>query len=262
MLEARGIDVTIGGVRLLDAVDAHIAPGEFVVVIGPNGAGKSTLFRALSGDLRPTAGAVTLDGRALPAWNRRELARRRTILPQNPGLSFGFTAAEVVLMGRAPHVRRTESPRDHAIADAAMRLAEVAHLAERTVTTLSGGEQQRVHFARVLSQILEPGTGAQGARYLLLDEPTSNLDLAHQHATLRIARRLSREGIGAGAVLHDFNLAAMYADRIVVLRDGRVAADGPADSVFTPTLFDEVFGVPVLIQRHPRSGCPVVLAQA
>ena len=256
MIEARAIGFAVGAKALLADVSLTLSAGELVAIVGPNGAGKSTLRRVLCGDAAPTAGEVWMDERPLGAWSLVERARARAVLPQDSTLNFPFTAFEVVLMGRTPHVRGAESARDYEIARAALVATEADHLTERLYPTLSGGERQRVQLARVLAQIWEP---AAGARYLLLDEPTSNLDLAHQHSTLAVARRFARAGVGVLVILHDLNLAAQYADRIVMLKDGRVRAAGAPDAVLTAAVIRATFAVPVLVTRHPVLDCPLVV---
>jgi len=249
--------VRIGAKELLAGVSLELRAGELVAVVGPNGAGKSTLRRVLCGDAEPGDGAVWMNGRPLAAWSLIERARVRAVLPQDSTLNFPFTAFEVVLMGRTPHVRGAESAHDYEIARAALAATEAGHLTERLYPTLSGGERQRVQLARVLAQIWEPP--ADGARYLLLDEPTSNLDLAHQHSTLAIARRFARAGVGVLVIVHDLNLAAQYADRILMLKDGRVVAAGPPAEVLTQAAIRATFDMPVLITRHPALDCPLVV---
>jgi iron complex transport system ATP-binding protein len=257
MLEAREVTVEADGTRLLDGVSVEVPPGQVTAVVGPNGAGKSTLLAVISGERTPSAGEVWLEGRRLAEWPRIERARTRAVLPQDSTLAFAFTALEVVLIGRTPHVRGAEQPADLAIARAALEAAGAADLEARLYPTLSGGERQRVQLARVLAQIWEAPPA--GARYLLLDEPTSSLDLAHQHDTLALARRFAAEGAGVVAILHDLNLAAQYADRIVVLRNGRLIAAGSAGEVLTPEVILEVFGMPVIVGLHPHLDCPLVI---
>jgi iron complex transport system ATP-binding protein len=238
-----------GGSTLLDDVSLHVEAGEMVAVMGPNGAGKSTLLRNLAGELQPASGEVVLNGRRLRHWPRLLLARQRAVLPQHSPLSFGFTVTEVVAMGRAPHPGQG-GRRDAAIVEAAMRAADVSHLAGRRYPGLSGGERQRVHLARVLAQVWEEAE--DGPRFLLLDEPTSALDLAHQHQVLGIVRdMLARGGIGALVILHDLNLAAQYADRLVLLRDGRLAATGAPAEVLDPAVLEPVFGLSLQVLPHP-----------
>jgi iron complex transport system ATP-binding protein len=257
VIEARDVRVEIGRAVLLAGASLAVAAGEVVAVVGANGAGKSTLRRALAGDVAPSAGSVSLGGRPISDWPRDELARVRAVLPQDSSLSFPFTALEVAAMGRMPHARGGESPRDAAIARDALELVEADHLAARLYPTLSGGERQRVQLARVLAQVWEPH--ASGARYLLLDEPTSSLDLAHQYLTLATARRFADEGAGVLVVLHDLNLAARYADRVAMMKAGAVVAAGPPDEVLTTERILDTFGMRVLVVPHPDTGGPLVI---
>ncbi|MEM9997563.1 MAG: heme ABC transporter ATP-binding protein [Bacteroidota bacterium] len=256
MLALDTVRYTVGKATLVESVSLAVAPGEVVAVVGANGAGKTTLLRLASGDLAPSAGTVRLDGRTLRSYPPDGLARQRAVLPQSTALTFGFTAREVVLLGRTPHAAG-QAQDDH-IADQALHLAGVTHLAERSYPTLSGGEQQRVHFARALAQLWE--NPSSGARYLLLDEPTASLDPAHQHAVLGVAQRCAEAGVGVLAVLHNLNLAAFYADRIAVLRRGHLVALGPPQAVLTPETIRHAFGLDVLVQTHPVAGCPLVIA--
>jgi iron complex transport system ATP-binding protein len=260
MLAATDLRVTLGGRAVLDGVSLAVRPGEVLAVLGPNGAGKSTLLRAFSGLLRPQTGAVSLDGRALRDWTPRELARRRAVLPQEAQLAFPFRVHEVVMLGRTPHAGACR-PSDHLRAiDAAMRAADIAVLADRPYPTLSGGERQRVQLARALAQIWRPdgpyAPASPGARYLLLDEPTNNLDLRHQDEVLATARRLAADGVGVLAILHDINLAAAFADRICLLKQGRIVAEGPAMAIIAEAPLAETFDVSVTVLRHPALPVP------
>ena len=261
MLKARDIEVELGQAPVLRGVSLSIAPGEVVVVIGPNGAGKSTLLSVLSGALPPRAGMASLEDQPLSKWPTQDLARKRAVLPQHSELTFSFRVLEVVLLGRSPHAGVSSRQADLEAAKAALVETECDHLAERIYTTLSGGERQRAQLARILAQVEFPGTnGSNAERYLLLDEPTSNLDLAHQRSTLETARRAAKQGIGVLAILHDINLAAMYANRIIILNGGCLAAEGAPDDVLTEAIVHRNFGLPVCVTRHPTRGCPHVIA--
>jgi len=257
MLEARNISVMIGPKKLVDDVSFSVSEGEVVAIIGPNGAGKSTLLRTLTGDMNPASGIVCMGSKRLDDWSRRDRARVRGVLAQQTVLTFAFTVLEVVLMGRSPHLTRGETQHDYDIAFDALEACQVIHLAERLYPTLSGGEQQRVQLARVLAQIWEPNE--LGTRYLLLDEPTSNLDLAHQHSTLQVARELAADGVAVLAILHDLNLASQYADRIVVLREGKNLITGTPQQVLTPETIEYAFNIPVTVVPHPNLNCPLVV---
>lgn len=258
MFEAKDITVAVGAKKILEDASLEINPGEVVALLGANGAGKSTLLKAMCGDVKTLKGEITLESRRLLNWNYHELARKRAVLSQNSSLNFPFTAREVVLLGRNPHIRGTESRKDLEIIDEALKTVEAELFANQSFPTLSGGEQQRVHLARVLAQIWEKPKDSS-ARYLLLDEPTSSLDLAHQHLTLQIARKFSRANTGVLVVLHDLNLAANYADRICLMKAGRIYKNGTPSEILTAPNVKEVFDFDVSILQH--ADLPFVVPQ-
>lgn len=257
VLEAEGLDYSVAGRELLTRIRFRLMGGELLAVLGRNGAGKSTLLKHLTGELGRSG--VQLFGRPLREHPPTELARRRAALPQQTTLTFASEVLDVVLLGRIPHGRR-ETERDRDIARAALERVGLAGFEARNILTLSGGEQQRVHLARVLAQLWQAEDGPPTPRVLLLDEPTSSLDLAHQHATLRLARELCGEGVGVLAVLHDLNLAAQYADRVLVLAGGRVTALGTPEEVLTPAVIEEAFGHRVAVTPHPCLKCPLIVS--
>ena len=256
-LAVRDVTVVLGDRTVLRGVDLVLPPGQLTALIGPNGAGKSTLLGVLAGDLPPASGQVTLGGRPLARWSARDLAQLRAVLPQRPGVGFSFTVRQVVELGRHPHRRSRRAGRSGpaeaggAVVDAALAEVGLEGFGERPIDTLSGGEAARVHLARVL---------AQQAPILLLDEPTAALDLRHQHLVVGIARRHAAAGGTAVVVLHDLNLAAAYADRIVLLAEGSVLADGPGAAVLTPQLIRAAYDHPVEVLCHPRQRWKVVVA--
>ena len=261
MLRACNVRVELGRSTVLNDMSIAIVPGEVVAVIGPNGAGKSTLLGVLSGAVTPCAGGASLEDRPLTEWTPRFLARRRAVMPQQHRIAFAFSVLEVALLGRSPHTGASSREKDLAIVQASLAETGVDHLAERAHTSLSGGEHQRVQLARVLAQIDFPAAVEKGVgRYLLLDEPTSSLDLAHQHKILATARRAAERGIGVLAILHDLNLAAMYADRLVALRNGCVRAFGTPEEVLTEGTIHEIFDLSVRVISHPSRNCPHVIA--
>lgn len=255
MLALHAASLRIGPHHLLQDVSLTVRPGEVRAVVGPNGAGKTSMLRVLTGERSPSTGAVLLDEQPLDAVAPERLARRRAVLPQSSTLTFGFTVEEVVLLGRTPHV--TTRARNREVVAHAMDVAGVAHLSRRRYPTLSGGEAQRVQLARALAQIWEPAD--EGERYLLLDEPTSSLDLAHQHAVLRAAQACAEQGVGVLAVLHDLNLAAQYAHRMTVLHRGRVLAEGTPEQALTPQTIFQAFSITALVVQHPCAACPLVV---
>ena len=241
-----------GGRRLLDGVSLALNPGTVTVVIGPNGAGKSTLLKVLAGELRPARGRVTLEGRDIAALPPALLARRRAVLAQSTEVAFPFTVAEVVGIGLMGAGAGVEARIEQALAR-----VDLAGFASRRIAQLSGGERQRVHLARVLAQL---DGGGEGTGFLLLDEPTSSLDLSHQLLVLDVARRHARAGGGVLAILHDLNLAAMAADVLVVVETGRIAASGPPADVLTDDLLRKVFGVAARMNAVPAG--PFLLPQS
>ncbi|HVV94410.1 MAG TPA: heme ABC transporter ATP-binding protein [Hyphomicrobiales bacterium] len=258
MFEARSIAVRYGRRTVLEGVSLDVAPGSLTALVGCNGAGKTTLLRALCGDIPIAAGAVALDRQDLHAIAPEILARRRAVLPQASRLAFPYTVYEVVRLGliAAGAPRETEGAR---IA-VALAAAGLEGFGPRLYQELSGGEQQRVNLARVLCQVPE-AVGGEGPRYLFLDEATAGLDLRHQLAALATARAFADAGGGVLAILHDLNLAAMFADRIAVVHDGRLAGIGPPGEVLNDALLHEVFGVPLQVGAVPQAAVPFVLPQ-
>jgi iron complex transport system ATP-binding protein len=255
VLTASGISLTIGQATLLNHVDLAITSGEMVAIVGPNGAGKSTLLRLLSADLRASRGAITLKGRDLHAWSPAELAMRRAMLSQHVSVSFPFTVEEVVQMGRG----NLPLASAQSLVDAAIDEVGLGDFRHRELPTLSGGEQQRAHFARILVQ-LACGEAAHGPGILLLDEPTSSLDLRHQIELVEISRQRARNGTAVIAVLHDLNLAVRFADRIIVMRNGAVAAEGTPAETITSDVIRRVFDIDVVVARTD-DGAPYLLPQ-
>lgn len=254
-LSARKVSLTLSGTPLLGDVDLDVQPGKITTVLGPNGAGKTTLLRVLSGELAPDIGSVSLCGQLLHDWTPRQRATLLAVLPQHSLLNFPFTAAEVVMLGRTPH--NSGLAHDREIVDCALKAVDCDYLAGRIYTQLSGGEKQRVHLARVLAQIWEPSV--QGERFLLLDEPTSSFDLAHQQLTLDVVRHLARQGVGVLMVIHDLNLAARCADEMILMQCGRVVAVGAPADVLQRDIIARVFQVDATIGTHPVSGTPLVI---
>ncbi|MEV8274253.1 heme ABC transporter ATP-binding protein [Microbacterium sp. NPDC077184] len=251
VLEARDVTVVPDGGRreILSGASLGIRAGEVHALVGPNGAGKSTLFGVIAGDVVPSAGSVHLDGVLLAEFRPRDLARRRAVLLQQNAVSFPFTVAQVVAMGRAPWARTPLADDDEAAIAAALEDTDIVDLADRTVPSLSGGERARAALARVL---------AQRTDILLLDEPTAALDLRHQEDVLALAVRRAREGAAVAVVLHDLNSAMAHADRVTLLSRGRVVAAGIPAEVLTAERIEEVYGQAVDVFPHPATGVPVV----
>jgi iron complex transport system ATP-binding protein len=250
MLEAKNITVNYGPREAVADVSLRAAAGEIVAIIGPNGAGKSTLLRTLNASLRATSGEVLLDGKPLQSFARRAIARRIAVVAQEADMRFPVTVMEFVLGGRYAWSSAWgwETERDVEIARGILGETELENFAARLMSELSGGERQRAVLARAL---------ATEARVLLLDEPTANLDLAHQATMLRLVRgRCDKRESAAVVVTHDVNLAAEFADRVLLLKNGREIAAGTPREVFNRQLLRTVFGLEVLVDAHPITGAP------
>jgi len=252
-LAARRLSYAYDGRVALREVDLNVAPGEIVGVLGPNGSGKSTLIKVLTGVHRSYDGSATVDGREVREIPRRDLARRIAVVQQEPTFSFSFTALEIVLMGRHPHLAGLafESSHDVDLAREALERCGAGHLASRSIHELSSGERQRVVFARALTQ--QP-------RSLVLDEPASFLDIRHQVALYDIVRQqVTERGCSVLTALHDLNLAAEYCDRIYLLREGRVEAAGSTGEVFTYANLRRVFDTDVYVDTNALTGKMLVV---
>ncbi|MHC8317775.1 heme ABC transporter ATP-binding protein [Pseudomonas sp. LB3P31] len=255
MLRTQNLQIRRGSKTVLTDITLELKPGEILGVLGPNGAGKSTLLGALCGELKADHGSVWLDDLELNQCTGAQRAQRLAVLPQVSTLDFAFRVEEVVGMGRLPY--QTGRVRDDEIIAAALHAADAGHLNGRSYLALSGGERQRVHLARVLAQ-LWPGEAGQT---LLLDEPTSMLDPLHQHTTLQAVREFADRGAAVLVILHDLNLAARYCDRLLLLEGGRPVALDTPEQVLRPEPLKAVFGLEVLVQRHPERGHPLIIAR-
>lgn len=254
LVESIAVSVRLPGKALIQDISFEVAPGSAVAMIGPNGAGKSTLLRVISGDRTPNSGNIRLMGRSPADYGSHELALRRAVLAQSVSVAFPFSVVEVVRMGAG---ERTGLAIE-AMVEAALSEVDLLGMRDRIVNTLSGGEQQRAHFARVMVQ-LACGEARHGPGLLLLDEPTSSLDLRHQLDLLSAARRCVARGVTVIAVLHDLNLAAMFADRILVMKNGRIVRDGPPNETITESNVSDVFGVTSAIGVIPAASIPFSL---
>jgi iron complex transport system ATP-binding protein len=255
ILEARGLAVRYAGepARALDGVSLTVTPGRLVAVAGPNGSGKTTLVRALLGHRPADAGAALLDGTPVRQWKPAAIARGVGVVAQREEIVFPLTVRQTVLLGRYPHLGplAAEGEADRAAVEAALRRCDIGGLAERRVDSLSGGEWQRVRVARALAQ--EP-------RVLVLDEPSAALDVRHEMELFELIRGLVSGGIAGLVITHQLNLAARFADRIVLLTGGRVVADGAPDAVFRPEVLARVFEWPLAVTRLP-DGAPQAFAE-
>lgn len=263
-LSLRHVSIERNRRRIVSDISLTVRAGEMVAIAGPNGSGKSTLLAAISGELKCAAGQILYEEKSIEQWTLEKIAKRRAVLLQDSPLSFPFSVIDVVLMGRSPHHQGLETDHDIKIAHDALELVGLAGFGRRTYTQLSGGEKQRVHLARVLSQVWpscnEMPNGNAQTKYLILDEPTSSQDMAAQHLVLSSAKAFSREGAGVLCVLHDLNQAAQYADRIMLMSEGRMACIGSPTQALTPENLTGVYGLPVRVLNHASHPHPIVLS--
>ncbi len=260
LLAAHAVRFAYNGNEVLHDVTLALRAGDLVALIGPNGSGKTTLLKILCSILPPQYGRVTWMGRDLASFRRREIARRMALVPQELNVPFAFTVGELVGLGRTPYIRPLigESAHDRAAVAHALELTETVGLAQRYFGDLSGGEQQRAVIAMALAQVLEDAAGL--SPLLLLDEPTVHLDINHQIQVLELIQKLNRErGLTILATMHDLNLASLYFDRLILLRDGRIAAQGTPPEVLSKEQIEKVFGAAVLIASHPTRAVPQVV---
>jgi iron complex transport system ATP-binding protein len=254
MLEARDLTVSYDRRIAVASVTLTLKPGQITSIIGPNGAGKSTLLRTLNGQIHPSSGAISLDGEPLEKFNRRNISRRIAVVAQEAELRFPVTVLEFVLGGRFAWATNTgwgwENERDLQVAASVLQETELSELSGRLMNELSGGERQRALMARAL---------ATEAPILLLDEPTANLDLSHQATLLALVRnRCNQQRASALVVTHDINLAAQFADKILLMKEGKTLYSGTPDEVLKPQILRDVFAVTVLVDAHPVTGGPRV----
>ncbi|MEZ2122026.1 MULTISPECIES: ABC transporter ATP-binding protein [unclassified Corynebacterium] len=251
-LQGKNITVAYGSKVVLENLSVAIPDGEFTVIVGPNACGKSTLLRALARMLPTSSGIVELDGTSIGDLPPKEVARQLSLLPQSPVAPDGIVVEDLVGRGRYPHqgVFRQWSPADQAAVEQAMKRANITALAQRFVSELSGGQRQRVWISLVL---------AQETPIVLLDEPTTYLDITHQVEVLNLARNLQREGVTVVAVLHELTLAFRYATHLIMMNEGKIVGTGPVSEVVTTELIQEVYGLPCDLITDPHSGRPIVV---
>jgi len=251
MLVSHNITFRVGNKVLISEISASFAPGGLHLLVGPNGAGKSTLVKVLARLLRPQTGTVEYEGRDVSGASEADLAKRRAVLSQAIEIAFPLTVREVVMMGRYPHFSGRPGPTDERIVDEVMQHFDVMEFEHRYYQTLSGGERQRVNFARVLAQLWDDGSVAS-CRYLFLDEPLTFLDIRHQIDFMKRIRSFTAAGnVVTVGVVHDLNLAARFAEQILMLNGGRIVANGTPAEVLTTERISQVFGVqPTMVQTH------------
>ncbi|WED22663.1 heme ABC transporter ATP-binding protein [Vibrio sp. JC009] len=249
----KNISLKLSGKSILDNISVTFRPAELTILLGPNGAGKSSLLKMITREWACNGEIHYFD---IPAsdWKPEHIARHLGVLPQSSSLSFNFTVREVVELGAM--TLKASQNQIRSIADKYMQASDISHLSDRLYPSLSGGEKQRVHLARILTQLEQSGN----QKIVLLDEPTSALDLSHQHKTLQQAKSLTKEGASVVAVIHDLNLAAKYADRVMILDQGKLVADGSPWETLTEEKILEVYNWPVKVINHPEKDHPVILS--
>jgi iron complex transport system ATP-binding protein len=257
MLKTETIHFNIGKKRILKDISVDFFPGEFTMILGPNGSGKSSFLKIFSGEIKHFSGNVFYGGTNISSLTARDLAKKRGVMSQQSEMSFPMQVEEIVMMGRYPHFEINPSKKDVAICREVIHRMNLDGFKERFYNTLSGGEKQRVQFARVLAQIWEEPV--EGYRYLFLDEPLNNLDINYQQEFLKVAAAFARHNTVLIAVMHDINLALQYADRVIFFKEGSVVAHGEPESVVTSCLIDEVFHTKSAMIRNPNSGKPLVI---
>ncbi len=257
MLRTENISFQVGGKEILRQVSASFLPGEMNMILGPNGSGKSTFLKIFSGETKHYSGRVFYDNESIEHIKPEDLARKRAVMSQQPELGFPMAVEEVVMMGRYPHFTFNPGKKDRDICEAALEKMKLADFRERNYLTLSGGEKQRVQFARLLAQVWDAGTN--GNRYLFLDEPLNNLDINYQQEFLQALRAACDSSTTIVAVMHDINLALQYADHISFFKDGAIVASGKPATLITEKLIADIFSVQVSVINHPVTNGPLVV---
>ena len=250
------ISFRIQGKQILHRVSLTLQPGVFAAIVGPNGAGKSSLLKVMAQEHGHYTGRVTINKKLSEAYTPKELSRVRAVMPQHATVQFAFSVEQIIALGRHAHL--TTKKENLKIVEEVMTLTKTIHLRERIYLTLSGGEKQRVQLARVLAQVWEE-TGFP--RYILLDEPTSSLDIAQQQNIFSLARHVCERNIGVLAIIHDLNQAVQYADELYFLRDGKIVISGDAQQVFTKSNIEETFCCRVNVYRDPCNDCPYIIPE-
>lgn len=261
MLSVSNLSLTHQKTPILHRLSLDVQAGKIAALIGPNGAGKSSLLKCIAGQYDKFDGNISLQGKPTRYWSLTDLAKVRAILSQQTQLSFDLSVLEIVQFGRFPYLRSESPKQSKAVAEWCLNQVGMTAFANRKMLSLSGGEQQRIHFARVLAQLYSPNDSR--TKLLLLDEPTASLDIAQKHHLLqRVMEVVQGFGYAALMVVHDVNLAAQYADQLILLKKGHLMAQGPTEQVLTRQNMQGTFGINVIIQPHPLSGspqiCPIV----
>jgi len=257
MLKTENISFSVGKKQILKNVSASFLPGEFNMILGPNGSGKSSFLKIFSGEINRFQGTVLYDNKKIKELRKEELAKKRAVMSQQADLGFPLLVEEVVMMGRYPHFTFNPNKKDVTICNEVIERMNLVEFKERKYLTLSGGEKQRVQFARVLAQVWEKP--ADGYRYLFLDEPLNSLDISYQHEFLQAAVELIKDQTVLIAVMHDINLAAHYADNLFFLKEGEMIVHGRPKDILTENIIEKVFNVKTKVIENPVTGKPLVI---
>ena len=257
MLSIKNVSYSVGKKEIVKNISVDLLPGEFTMILGPNGSGKSTFLKLFSGEIKAKEGTIFYLDTKISELKKEALAKVRAVMSQQPELGFPLTVDEVVMMGRYPHFTFNPGKKDEAICNEVIEQMNIAELKDRNYLTLSGGEKQRVQFARVLAQIWE--MPSHGHRYLFLDEPLTNLDINYQQEFLTIARSLTKTDTVLVAVMHDVNLAVQYADKLIFLKEGEMVSYGNPLDILSEELIKNVFDVDTKIITNPVSGLPLMV---
>ena len=257
MLRTENISFSIGKKQILKNVSATFLPGEFNMILGPNGSGKSSFLKIFSGEINKFQGTVLYDDKKIKELRKEDLAKKRAVMSQQADLGFPLLVEEVVMMGRYPHFTFNPNKKDITICNEVIERMNLVEFKERNYLTLSGGEKQRVQYARVLAQVWEKPT--DGYRYLFLDEPLNSLDISYQHEFLQSAVELMKEHTVLIAVMHDINLAAHYADNLFFLKEGEMVVHGRPKDILTENIIEQVFNIKTTVIENPVTGKPLVI---
>jgi len=257
MLKTKDITYSIGKKQILRGISVDFIPGEFAMILGPNGSGKSSFLKIFSGEVNKFGGTVMYNDLNIHRISKEALATYRAVMSQQPELSFPLTVDEVVMMGRYPHFNFSPNKKDFTICDEVIDLMKLHAFKERNYITLSGGEKQRVQYARVLAQIWEKPVN--GCRYLFLDEPLNNLDINYQQEFLQVAKTLKNDDTVLIAVMHDINLAIQHADKLIFFKEGEMVAQGNPREILNEALIENVFAVQTTIINNPVTNTPLLV---
>lgn len=255
LLEAKNVSFSNRNTSILNEIDLSIHPGELLIIIGPNGAGKSTLLNVLADELKTSQGDIIFKNKVLSNWNPEELATYKAKFSQEYNVDIALIVKDIVMMGRYPYFDVAPHKMDLKVVDESMEITEVLHLKNRNYNSLSGGEKQRIHLARILAQLENKNT----EKLAFFDEPLNNLDVRHQYQILEAIKVFTQQGNAAAIVLHDLNLAAEFADRILLLKEGKIKAIGKPEEIFQKELISKAYNFPCTICKNPVNDCPMII---